>query len=131
MSAEGGLGTWPSRGFLSETHSLSMCSDKLCSYVTCPIKYRPCNQPEELCGPCPGCESFLWAVKLTQGLHLKVSSNVIEGATLTMGRLIQETPRDVSPVSSQTPSCPWTLGQGLRPSWQPLHFAFPPDNTAW
>lgn len=48
-----------------------------------------------------------------------------------MGSLIQETPGDMSPVSFQTPSYPWTLGQGLRPSWKPLHFAYSPDNTAW
>lgn len=98
MSAEGSLGTWSSRGFLSEAHSLSVCSDKLCMYKTCPIRYRPCNQPEALCGPCPGCESFPCAVKLTQALHLKLLSNVMEEATLNMGSLIHETPGGLSPV---------------------------------
>lgn len=88
-SAQRGLGIWPSRGFLSKTHSLSMCSDKLYSYTACPIRCRPCNQLEELCGPCPGCESFLCAIKLSQALYLKVSSNVMEEATLNMGSLIQ------------------------------------------
>lgn len=114
VSAEGGLGTWPSKGFLSETHSLSVCSDKLCSYATCPIRYKPYNQPEELCGPCSGCESFPYAVRLTQALHIKVSLNVMEEATLNMGSLIHETPEGLSPVSFQTPFMPEDSGPGVE-----------------
>lgn len=102
-----------------------MCSDKRCRYVTYPIRYRPCNQPEDLCWPCRRCESFLCAVKLTQVPHLKVSSNVMEGALFMR-------PQGMCLLCpSQHPSCPWTLSQGSRPSWRPLYFAFPPGNTAW
>lgn len=32
---------------------------------------------------------------------------------------------------SKHPSCLRTLGQESWPSWRPLHFALPPDNTSW
>lgn len=118
-----------------KTHSLSVlheiCPDKQCRYVTFPIRYRPCSQPEELCWPCQKCESFLCAVKLTQVLHLKVSSNVMEGTTLNTEALFMRPQGTYLLCPSQHSSCPWTLSQGSRPPWWPLYFVFPRSNTSW